>query len=1208
MFGGVNDGNQFWNVNVGVLQSRFPRVAELVQRSGLQGNVCSFAAKDGAPAYGIRRDGKIQPVTNPVNPLTKINEQLKQWADKLQDFTRPVLILGVHPGMEILHVFNLRENASSVLCKQPLWICVDSLPAFVGFLNTYDAEALLSSPRVELFVKEDMPARVDWLRANPQFPYLFSMVSVSPPPVQQAVLAPLAQLIQERSALVKKYQEENDAYYADITDEQLAENLSGQAGRKPRLLVPTCPWSSVIQYSIRDTVSAFKRAGWETMVLDSPAMLTPHYAMESINQFKPDLFLYINHLRQEVAGVVPENLMMVSWIQDPLPHVNNVDAAKKWNEITTPRKRDLIVGYTGQLKPYGYNEERLHPLSMIVDTEIFKPRELTPEQIEKYGCDVMFASNSGMPTERRVKENLVPMFEDVGWDEATLMEFHDKLWDYYRAGNTITSYQQLINFLQLDATPEETRVQNLFWRLNDTIYRHVVIEWLDEYAQENSDFKLHLYGKGWEEHPRFAKYAKGELAHGEELSVAYQAAKQCLHLNAVEGEHQRVLEIFATGGRLLLRNPIMSKEQQLVDHHTRHIFDSIDNRSGLVMTPGLSDFVFILLEPQGVSCMTEQTDAPLTERLNDLFFKKLSWLDDSWDDCRFSSAQDLSGRLQYAAAGNRTAYARVLQLTDRFIEQQLSNAAISLLSFAQRRKTSLAVGAGLRSIIRLVQAIYNRPPQEVMDVYDQVQCPGAEIKLYLSRYLLEHGCSEAAVNILSSISSQLLSAKQNLTLASIQSMTGNIEEAHASVARAYGQSGTLTNGYADVGRRSAGIRDARVYFDGLEMDRKQERLHSTSYISLAQQQVRCGNISEAEQTILAAYAKDTGLKGAFAHAAFHHYGNYLDFHAAKEIWIREPLERRCHRAESLLYTIAHFEEDEQRVDQRILKEYESKSALKGAYSQIALQYLKQGNADKALDYYSWDESLSKSSIGDRGHRDGILWVVSGDTPTAVTETVSPDYLSGLLYALHDLQQAGCARPMESEIFHMLGQLVLKSPRLQEHPMIPAFLWGKMGDRQHVESYLKHITNVHRRSEFLYNLLFFSGLAESRQSPFIDLLGKMDTVQLNEGARLNHILTLLYHGFDESTLREWKTYCRTFPFSFVNGFMRVPFVRILAKHGGYIDLEAALDQYSCRHSLCSANRTTRWIHHCAEIELPRQEDLGLHTLILPAFFENMLARE
>jgi hypothetical protein len=87
--------------------------------------------------------------------------------------------------------------------------------------------------------------------------------------------------------------------------------------------------------------------------------------------------------------------------------------------------------------------------------------------------------------------------------------------------------------------------------LNDTIYRHVVLEWADELGVE-----MHLYGQGWSNHPRFARYARDPVAHGAELNVAYQAARRCLHLNIAQGLHQRLHEIAASGANLLLRSQL----------------------------------------------------------------------------------------------------------------------------------------------------------------------------------------------------------------------------------------------------------------------------------------------------------------------------------------------------------------------------------------------------------------------------------------------------------------------------------------------------------------------------------------------------------------------------------------------------------------------------------------------------------------------------
>ena len=78
---------------------------------------------------------------------------------------------------------------------------------------------------------------------------------------------------------------------------QMPGKPSTLSSRPPRLLMPTCAWSTYVQHSARDTCAAFERLGWETRLLKIEAMLTPYHLVRQINEFKPDVFLFIDHLR-----------------------------------------------------------------------------------------------------------------------------------------------------------------------------------------------------------------------------------------------------------------------------------------------------------------------------------------------------------------------------------------------------------------------------------------------------------------------------------------------------------------------------------------------------------------------------------------------------------------------------------------------------------------------------------------------------------------------------------------------------------------------------------------------------------------------------------------------------------------------------------------------------------------------------------------------
>ena len=847
--------------------------------------VCSFKARDGSVAYGIQKEGKIHPVTNPVDPLEKINAQLNDWADELRNFARPVLVLGVHPGMELLHIFNLREKAvGNGLCEQSLWICVDSLPAFCGFLQTFDASEMLRSPRVQFFTKEALPNKVEWLKRNPQFPYLFTMISMSPPQVQQAVLAPMVQLIQERSALIKKVQDENEAYYAGISDEQLAEALTGNAGRKPRLMVPTCLWSTVIQYSIRDTVKAFERSGWETMVLAPEGMMTPFFAMEAINRFKPDLFLHVNHLRTESEGVLPHDMMVVSWIQDPLPYVNNHETAQKWNAMAAPRKRDLIVGYTGQLKPYGYQEDRLSPLSMIVDPEIFKPRELTPEQISTYGCDVCFASNCGLPTDRLVKEVLVHIFEEYGVDEATLMDYHDRLWDYYRDGKSITTYQQLIDFLQLDATPEDAVVQRLFWRLNDVIYRHVVIEWLDEYALEHLDFKLNLYGKGWDQHPRFAKYAQGELAHGEELSIAYQAAKYSLHLNSIGGAHQRVYEIISAGGHPLIRS------DEFLNFGKNELYSGLGKLlSGLCFGEAVKSFDEIekhalnsyffsqMIRGLKKDRVIEEKSLlfSLTQDLWRTLIHKISWLENIQKQS-FSSVATLNVLLEQTPSASAQDRVRVEALGGRSTVESICSTVSDELGEHPPPKIGdddlLSFWPDISELIHLSYCLSPAQPDRIIKRLGANASFGVEVQFQCLEQMILSGKADQCRELVFMMDESRLSGQQKVMYALALAAIGDERRAEYAVVAAYADDLDLCDGFAKLGwHQSNKIKTPSIAVHWMMKDLYGGRMSPEWMVRCAQAVAAQDQIHAAEEIIEKAYEQSSNLKNGYSRMAWRTY-------------------------------------------------------------------------------------------------------------------------------------------------------------------------------------------------------------------------------------------------------------------------------------------------------------------------------------------------
>jgi hypothetical protein len=564
--------------NMAALRSRYPKLAELLDGYPDKDAVCLLKAKDGGTCYGLKKNGTVVPLTDCNRPLTKIQNELMRNSAALNDFTKQVLIVGLYPGDELLYIFDRYERAPEPKAKQRIILCIDSMACLQGFLTSYDARAIIESDRVHVFQGEDAQIEVQKMREQPDSSYSFTLISGAPGAVLDGILPHFARFNEERRKEALRLQAENNAYYNNISDAQLADAIAGRAGRSPRFMTTTSAWSTVVQHSARDTCASFRAAGWETEQINVKSMLTPYFLAKRINEFKPDIFLFINHLRTEAKEAYPDNMLFLTWIQDFCPLINQTDAAAKWKdaaEAVDPatgraRRRDFIIGYAQQLKKYGYPHDRLFDLNMIVNPEIFKPREISNSLREKYRCDVCFASNWVRSAEQAINEEIAPALSAFHIGEPLLLDILDHLRNRYREGESFTTYSELetelvkikdfnLVFSALSNEDRDRAILLIFWRINDPIYRQTVLEWCDELGVD-----LKLYGLGWDKHPGLARHAAGPIEHGEELSAAYQVAKYSLHLNSMEGMHQRLLEITASGGRPItrLRNKsgIISKE------------------------------------------------------------------------------------------------------------------------------------------------------------------------------------------------------------------------------------------------------------------------------------------------------------------------------------------------------------------------------------------------------------------------------------------------------------------------------------------------------------------------------------------------------------------------------------------------------------------------------------------------------------------------
>jgi hypothetical protein len=245
------------------------------------------------------------------------------------------------------------------------------------------------------------------------------------------------------------------------------------------------------------------------------------------------------------------------WVQDRMPTIYSREAGRQQGRLDYTIGQSLLE----LTQQFGYPASRFLPTMMAVNESRFFPRELSADDITRYGCEVSFVSNATMPADevlREIKAQQSPL------GAKFLDEVYARLRGIYDAGGSITSgdlMRQMIvqTAADLRVNTDVDSALNLFThRINNSLFRHQVIRWVAEMG-----LNLHLYGKGWENHPEFARYGRGVADNQSQLPTIYQASAINLQVTPFGAVHQRLLDGLCAGGFFLLRS-IVADELELI--------------------------------------------------------------------------------------------------------------------------------------------------------------------------------------------------------------------------------------------------------------------------------------------------------------------------------------------------------------------------------------------------------------------------------------------------------------------------------------------------------------------------------------------------------------------------------------------------------------------------------------------------------------------
>lgn len=484
----------------------------------------------------IRRDGRVDLVqesegTLDVLPLAAPDPVISA-VRQMAATGHPVLLGSL--GNADLPRLALNAQPEIFLTMRPaLYLVEPSLGVFRMLARLFDLSDVLAADQALWFVGPDWPRRLEgFLRAHPGIPL----------PAARAILG--SRLDTER---LQGVLDAGSAWRAAETARlEAAARAAAEArpeaswrealapGGRPRILLVTSRFTTVLQYAIRDLEQAFRALGCETAVVIEDRDCAWSVAIplrQRVLSFRPDLVVQIDHLRPEFGEAVPAPIPYACWIQDRLPNLFDSRYVGKLGA------RDLTFSMwpamTADCLKAGYPE--VFPLPVAGNSFVYRP----PEKPLPPGPDVAFVSNIAVPQAVPAYPGLLEeadrilRAEGIGYrDEGFYNALLDRLASALGLRVASADRPSLVRLLSFDVERFVQRTEPLRWA-------------------RAMGLDVAVWGRGWERSPEFAPLARGIVQPGTPLRDLYASARIHLHMNSDTNMHARVFECLLSGGCLL---------------------------------------------------------------------------------------------------------------------------------------------------------------------------------------------------------------------------------------------------------------------------------------------------------------------------------------------------------------------------------------------------------------------------------------------------------------------------------------------------------------------------------------------------------------------------------------------------------------------------------------------------------------------------------
>jgi hypothetical protein len=558
--------------NLAALEQRRPAVYDLLVALPAQQQYSIGATAGGRPTVNFcRPDGSMVSLSGGPDPLAAVAAALPRLYQQTPG-GEGIGLCGLGDGY-LLQLLAQHPPALFMDKRQPVFLIEPEPQVLLQCLMIHDlagAAGPIEDARFHWFVGPDWDAAMQrTLLDDPFLPC--PSVTVGQGFDTEAIQAGLGTIVQRLAQRDARFTDEIDRHYTGLAPADFAARFRSP-GRPPRVLLLTTRFSTVLQYSTRDTAAAFERLGWQARVVIEPS--THHRVLRSsiaaaLAEFKPDLVFQIDHLRHEHQGLFPGALPFACWIQDHLPHLASREVGRQVGPLDFVLT-DATATYVGK---FSYPARQCIPLpKLVVRTEAAALDDAEPAD------DIVFVSNASGSSETMIAE-AVSRYARNPHTHGLITRCCGAMVEAYGRGESLPTYSDVCAVLRrtLDtlglSLPTEGFDALARWLthpFNDALYRQQALRWAAEVAR-NQGRTLALYGRGWEKHPEFAPYTRGAVEYGEPLRRLTRRSRINLQIVPYLCLHQRLLDGLMAGGFFLIRtHPADVAPAELLRHVHAH--------------------------------------------------------------------------------------------------------------------------------------------------------------------------------------------------------------------------------------------------------------------------------------------------------------------------------------------------------------------------------------------------------------------------------------------------------------------------------------------------------------------------------------------------------------------------------------------------------------------------------------------------------------